>query len=486
VNIVWTKERAVGIVMHISCLPGGQGIGCFDESAYQFIDFLWEAGIKFWQVCPLTPTSYGDSPYQGLSSFALNPYFIDLKALGINNSLKNLANDVQRVPFGEIYYFFQKLLPEIRNVFPKTERQKLNHFREHTPWLKSYALFSALKKYFNEQSWIEWPQAYRYYETIDSTHLPQSVLDDMESYEILQYFADNQWRKLKQYATEKGIKIIGDIPMYPGYDSADVWSEPKNFQLDKNLKPLRIAGVPPDYFSENGQLWGNPIYDWDFLESNHYDWWCRRIQRNRGLFDVLRLDHFRGFDNFWSVPSDALTAKNGKWEKGPGVKLFRSLENIPFIAEDLGELDDSVPQLMQQLHFPGMKVLQFAFSRDPKNIYLPHYHHPFSVLYLGTHDNDTLLGWYYSLDESIRDQIRCYFGIDDCETSWKFLTEVYRSPCFLSMICVQDLLGLGSEARFNTPGTQCGNWQWRMTTAQFSELQNMAPQLKVYGLRYDR
>jgi 4-alpha-glucanotransferase len=327
-----------------------------------------------------------------------------------------------------------------------------------------------LKKYYEGKPWTEWPKKYQEYEKINVTKLPSSIFDDVESYEILQYFANEQWQKLKQYAHEKDVRLIGDIPMYPRLDSADFWIEPKNFQLDKILKPLRISSVPPDYFKENGQLWGNPLYDWSFLEKNNYDWWQRRIERNGELFDVLRLDHFRGFDRFWSVPSNALTAKNGQWEQGPGEKLFHHFKDISFIAEDLGELDKSVPLLMQKLHFPGMKVLQFAFSNDGKNIYLPHHHHPFSVLYLGTHDNDTLLGWYHQLDEPLKDQIRRYFGIDDREITWKFLTEIYRSPCFLGMICVQDLLKLGSEGRFNTPGTECNNWQWRMTPTQFCEL----------------
>jgi 4-alpha-glucanotransferase len=343
-----------------------------------------------------------------------------------------------------------------------------------------------LKKHFEGKSWIDWPQPYRQYIKINWKALPQTVLEDIESFEILQYYADQQWQKLKRYAHKNDIQIMGDVPMYPGLDSADVWSNPANFQLDQNLKPLRVAGVPPDYFSKDGQLWGNPVYNWSFLEQNDYDWWRQRIGRNRELFDVLRLDHFRGFDRFWSVPSDASTAKKGRWEKGPGVKLFQHLGDVPFIAEDLGELDEGVLKLMQKLHFPGMKVLQFAFSGDPKNIYLPHHHHPCSVLYLGTHDNDTLKGWYNTLEEPIKDQIRRYFGIGDGEISWKFLTEIYRSPCFLSIICVQDLLQLNSEGRFNTPGTQCGNWQWRMTRGQFSELQSLAPQLRTYGLQYNR
>jgi 4-alpha-glucanotransferase len=473
-------------MMHISCLPGGQGIGCFDEHAYQFIDFLGAAGIQFWQVCPLTPTGYGDSPYQGLSSFALNPYFVNLRELDIDISFENLNHHPDRVSFGEIYSLFQGIQGKISQNFPRSERDNLQHFRRSTPWLRPYALFVALKQYFQGKAWSQWPKPYREYAKIRGTQLPPSVLSAVESQEILQYLAHQQWQKLKHYAQEKGVKIIGDIPIYPGFDSADVWSEPKNFQLDGDLNPTRIAGVPPDYFSENGQLWGNPLYDWSFLGKNNYDWWRRRIARNGELFDVLRLDHFRGFERYWSVPQGAGTARNGRWEKGPGEKLFYFLGDKPFIAEDLGELDENVPILMEKLHFPGMKVLQFAFSNDAGNIYLPHYHKPFSVLYLGTHDNDTLLGWYGQLDPSTKDQIRRYFAIGDQDVSWKFLTEIYRSPCFLGIICVQDLLQLGSEGRFNTPGTEHNNWQWRMTESQFSTLKSRAAQLRDYGILYNR
>ncbi|MDR1590749.1 MAG: 4-alpha-glucanotransferase [Puniceicoccales bacterium] len=479
----------MGVMMHISCLPSQQGIGCFNKIAFRFIDFLTNSTVGYWQICPMSPTSYGDSPYQGTSAFAINPYFLDLEPFGIDSIPIHLSVQPNRVPFGEIYEYFNNLL---RNFGPTLVKKFGNSviffkFKQiHAHWLKPYALFTSLKYFFSGKPWFEWPKEYKFYKKIDSSKLPDDVVKYCEYYEVLQYILHVQWQKIKRYANQHHVKIIGDIPIYPGFDSADVWSEPEIFQLDKQLNPKKLAGVPPDYFSPEGQLWGNPVYDWEFLQQNQYDWWQRRIQRNGELFDVLRLDHFRGFDHFWTVPANAENAVNGTWEMGPGKKLFKYLKKYKFIAEDLGDIDDNTRQLQQDLHFPGMKVLQFAFSGDPKNIYLPHHHDKNALLYLGTHDNDTLRGWYANLNESAKDQIRRYFGVSDHDVTWKFLTEIYRSTCFLGVICVQDLLTLDSEARFNTPGTQNNNWQWRMTDAQFTELERMAPTLKAYALQYDR
>jgi 4-alpha-glucanotransferase len=480
----------MGVMMHISCLPSRQGIGCFNEMAFRFIDFLANSGISYWQFCPLNPTSYGDPPYQGTSAFAINPYFLDLETVGIKNIPPNLSAQPDRVSFGELYKYFNDLLenfgPSWGKKFEK-DAQFPEFQQTQAHWLRPYALFVSFKHFFNGEAWHLWPEEYKIYEKIDTKKLPDIVVKYCKYYEIMQYILHVQWQKIKHYAHQHHVKIIGDIPIYPGFDSADVWSEPKNFQLDKQLNPKEVAGVPPDYFSPEGQLWGNPVYDWKFLQQNQYSWWQRRIQRNGKLFDVLRLDHFRGFDRFWAVPAGAKNAINGKWETGPGKKLFEFFKNNEFIAEDLGDIDDNARQLQQSLNLPGMKVLQFAFSEDPKNIDLPHYHNQNTVLYLGTHDNDTLQGWYAKLDSKTKDQIRRYFGINDHEIGWKFLTEIYRSPCFLSIICVQDLLELGSEARFNTPGTQGNNWQWRMTEKQFTYLEtSIVEQLNTYKMLYDR
>jgi 4-alpha-glucanotransferase len=487
----WLNKRSAGIMMHISCLPSEQGIGCFNKMALRFIDFLTKSGMDYWQICPLSPTSYGDSPYQGTSAFAINPYFIDLEAvIDIKNISPNLSQNKTRVPFGELYEYFSNLFENSANSLVKKIEKDASFmdFRQNQArWLKPYTLFASLKHFHGGKSWMEWPSEYKIYKNINDRKLPKIVSEYAKYQEILQYIAHSQWQKIKHYANRNNIQIIGDIPMYPGLDSADVWSEPENFQLDSHLQPLKIAGVPPDYFSPKGQLWGNPVYDWNFLKKNQCDWWQRRIQRNGELFDAMRLDHFRGFDRFWTVAANAENATHGKWEPGPGKKLFEILRNNKFIAEDLGDIDESARQLQKDLNFPAMKVLQFAFSGDPKNIYLPHYHSKNAVLYLGTHDNDTLCGWYANLDENVKDQIRCYFGIADHEFSWKFLTEIYRSTCRLSIICVQDLLELGSEARFNTPSTQGNNWQWRMSEEQLSQLENsIAKKLKKYKILYDR
>ncbi|MDR2812329.1 MAG: 4-alpha-glucanotransferase [Puniceicoccales bacterium] len=484
------RKRSVGIMMHVSCLPSRQGIGCFNEMAFRFIDFLANAGVGYWQICPLNPTSYGDSPYQGISVFAINPYFLDLETLDIRNIPPDLSIRSDRVSFGRLYEYFNDLLenfgPSWVKIFGKDVRF-LEFQRTQAHWLRPYALFASLKHFFNGKAWFEWPQEYKIYKKIDYPKLPDIVIKYFECHEILQYILHIQWQKIKHYAHQCHVKMIGDIPIYPGLDSADVWSEPENFQLDKQLNPKKIAGVPPDYFSPEGQLWGNPIYNWKFLQQNQYDWWQRRVQRNGELFDVLRLDHFRGFDHFWTVPAGAENAINGKWEAGPGKELFDFFKNNEFIAEDLGAIDDSARQLQRDLNFPGMKVLQFAFSGDSKNIYLPHHHDKNAILYLGTHDNDTLRGWYAKLDENAKDQIRRYFGIDNHEIVWNFLMEIYRSPCFLSIVCVPDLLELSSEARFNTPGIQGTNWQWRMTEEQFIYLEtSVAEKLNVYKVLYDR
>jgi 4-alpha-glucanotransferase len=489
-NTKWAMERSMGIMMHVSCLPSQQGIGCFNEMAFRFVDFLTKSGMSYWQICPLSPTGYGDSPYQGTSAFAINPYFLNLEILGIKHIPSDLSQQPHRVSFGKLYKYFNNLLENFDSLWIRTlgkDAKFLEFQQAQAHWLKPYALFTALKHFFKGKAWFEWPQEYRIYKKINTLKLPDIVVKYCEYHEILQYILHIQWQKIKHYANRYHIKMIGDVPIYPGLDSAEVWSEPKNFQLDDQLQPKKVAGVPPDYFSPEGQLWGNPIYDWKFLEKNQYDWWQQRIRRNRELFDILRLDHFRGFDRFWAVPAGAKNAINGKWEAGPREKLFDFFKNDEFIAEDLGDIDGSARQLQQNLNFPGMRVLQFAFSGDPKNIYLPHCHTQNTVLYLGTHDNDTLQGWYAKLDDRTKDQIRRYFGINDGEFAWKFLTEIYRSPCFLSVICVQDLLGLGSEARFNTPGTKGNNWQWRMTKEQLVHLEtSVAETLNAYKILYDR
>lgn len=483
----WRKKRAMGVMMHISCLPSEQGIGCFNQDAFTFIDFLANSGMRYWQICPLSPTTYGDSPYQGLSSFALNPYFIDFESLGIETLQKN--TDETRVPFGELYDWFQKNLTTIHKGLTSrfgNEASFIQFLETQHDWLDAYALFAALKDSFNGAPWYQWPANYRRYEAIKK--IPKSIAERKQTYQLLQFAAYQQWRKLKAYANKKKIQIIGDLPMFPGYDSADVWNSPRVFQLGNDLKPRYVAGVPPDYFSPEGQLWGNPVYDWSYLKSTKFDWWNRRIKQNLALYDVLRLDHFRGFDRYWCIPEGAPNAIDGEWEPAFGRSLLKKFVSEKFIAENLGVLDQETEQLRKDLGIPGMSVLQFAFSSDPSNSYLPHNLTQNNILYLGTHDNDTLLGWYQKLGDAEKNQIREYFGISDEQMRWKFLTEAYRSPCFLAILCVQDLLNLGSEARFNTPGTSDSkNWTWRLTREQLALLREReAPLLKAYKERYGR
>lgn len=476
----WNDERAVGVILHISSLPGTAGIGNFGRAAYCFVDFLEAAGMRYWQVCPLGPTGYGDSPYQPIASFALNPYFIDYEALGILPPPESKSID-----FGTWYSWLRKQIPFFGTTFyQKLESQESFQLflKNNRFWLEDYAQFSALKFHFNGQAWHAWDQTF----WDPKPSLPESLTPIVRGYLVLQYIAHEQWSALRQYAHEHQVQIIGDLPMFPGYDSADVWGHPEVFQLDRLRRPRYVAGVPPDYFSPTGQLWGNPVYDWSFLKKDHYRWWQQRLQRNFALFDVVRLDHFRGFDRFWKVPARAVDATRGTWTKAHGLEVLKPFMDRPMIAEDLGEMDASAEQLKKDLNLPGMSVLQFAFSQDPKNRYLPHHLERSQVLYLGTHDNDTLLGWYQHCGEATRDQVRQYFGIDDTQITWKLITEAYRSPCFLAILSVQDLLRLGSEARFNTPGTVENNWQWRMTDAQLKELINFAPELNTYRQRYDR
>ncbi|MDE6576275.1 MAG: 4-alpha-glucanotransferase [Opitutales bacterium] len=478
----WNEERAAGVILHISSLPGSAGIGNFGETAYRFIDFLSSAGMHYWQVCPLGPTGYGDSPYQPIASFALNPYFIDYEAIG---TAPPVSSNAAVVNFCGWYQWLQEQIPFFGTTLYERIRKKetfQSFLKHHHYWLENYAKFAALKYHFNGQEWHQWDPIF----WNKSCALPESLTSVFNGYLALQYTAHEQWFRLKKYANDHQVQIIGDLPMFPGYDSADVWANPQNFQLNRQRCPQYVAGVPPDYFSSTGQLWGNPVYDWAFLKSDHYRWWHQRLERNFELFDIVRLDHFRGLDRFWKIPANASDAIRGNWAKAHGTEVLRPFLNQPMIAEDLGDIDASAAQLKAKFRLPGMSVLQFAFSGDPKNHYLPHNLERHNVLYLGTHDNDTLLGWYQHCDEATRDQVRQYFGIDDTQLTWKWVTEAYRAPCFLAMLSVQDLLKLSSEARLNTPGTIGRNWQWRMTPEQFDQLIALTPELRTYQQRYDR
>jgi 4-alpha-glucanotransferase len=500
----WLDQRGAGVLLHPTCLPGGFGIGVFDEAATQFLEFLADAKFRYWQICPLGPTGYGDSPYQCFSSFAGNPYLIDPAALmraGLLTEaavapLRNLGHD--HVDYGALYQRKLPLLFSAHAAWRRDLKRELPYGdfaqfrRQNAGWLRSYAFFSALKDHFEGRPWWEWPERVRSLDAADKSPLRSELAPRAEAYEFIQYLFFGQWSKLRARAAELDIQIIGDTPIFTALDSADVWSSPQLFQLDRaTLRPIAVAGVPPDYFSADGQLWGNPLYDWPMHAQDGYAWWRARLRANFALYDIVRIDHFRGFEAYWSVPAGSPTARTGRWLKGPGLEFFRTIEaampECRLIAEDLGLLSPEVIALREATGLPGMAVLQFAFGGAADNLYLPHNHRVNTVVYPGTHDNDTTRGWYVSVDENVRDHVRRYFRINGDEISWDFLRVCYASPANLAVVPLQDLLSLGAEARFNTPGRSQGNWTWRYREEQLRALrENSAGYLRELAALYGR
>ena len=473
-------ERSSGILMPISSLPSPYGIGTFGKAAYDFADFLQEAGQRWWQILPVNPTTLGDSPYQGPSAFAGNPFFIDLDML-IQDGLLT-QEEVDAVDWGKnpskvtypcLYEQRPALLRKAAARGAARYRAETEAFsRENADWLPDYALFMALKDHFDGKSWMDWPdEAIR-------MHRPEAVAayrgrlsEEIWFYTFVQYLFFSQWKKLKDYAHDKGIGIIGDMPLYVALDSADVWSSPESFLLDEKNVPVKVAGVPPDYFCEDGQLWGNPLYNYDYMKQTGYGWWIRRVGGAEKLYDLLRIDHFRGLESFWAVPYGEKTAKNGSWVKGPGMDLIQVLKNwftgMSFIAEDLGDVTPDLEKFIHDSGFPGMRVLEFAFNAHEESTYLPHAHIRNCVCYAGTHDNDTLIGWKKQANpEDIAKAIE-YLGLSEHEGFvWGILRGGMSSVADLFIAQMQDYLELGTEARMNTPGTMFGNWQWRMLPNQ--------------------
>jgi len=500
----WLDQRAAGVLLHPTALPGPHGVGAFDHAAFAFLDFLADAGFKYWQLCPLGPTGYGDSPYQCFSSFAGNPYLIDLAPLvgaGLLTAdavapLRTLSAD--HVDFGALYRLKLPLLFLAHTASRKSPARPLPYGdfaafrREHAAWLGGYALFSALKDHFGGRPWWEWPAEVRSLAVAQKSRFPRELAVRIEAYEFVQYLFFGQWAVVRARAAKLGIEIIGDTPIFTALDSADVWASPQLFQLDpKSDRPVAVAGVPPDYFSADGQLWGNPLYNWPAHAAEGYAWWLARLRANFALCDVVRIDHFRGFDSYWAIPASAPTARTGRWEQGPGLEFFRTvraaLPGIKLIAEDLGELTPSVVALREATGLPGMAILQFAFGGDARNLYLPHNQRANSVVYPGTHDNDTTLGWYAAADEKTRDHIRRYLRVSGQEVGWDFLRSAYASVANLAVFPLQDLLSLGSAARFNTPGKSQGNWTWRYRPEQLQALRaGAAPYLRELATLYGR
>ncbi len=495
-------NRAAGILLSVSSLPGRFGIGCFSRSAYDFVDWLKEAGQTYWQILPLGPTSYGDSPYQSFSTFAGNPYFISLDELIEEGVLTE--KECKSADFGkkadDIDYekVYKKRYPLLRKAYERSRVSEnpdyVRFVEENRWWLSDYALFMAVKDRFEGKPWTEWAEDIRLRWPNAMDYYRRELYYDIEFQQYLQYQFFSQWRRLKAYANEKGIRIIGDIPIYVAMDSADTWAHPELFQLDENNVPTAVAGCPPDGFSADGQLWGNPLYRWDYHRNTGYDWWMSRLWYCFQMYDVVRIDHFRGFDEYYSIPYGAKNAKDGHWEKGPGIDLFRCMEQRlgrhQVIAEDLGYVTDSVRELVRESGFPGMKVLEFAFdSRDSgsANDYLPHNYIENSVAYTGTHDNETITGWFKSITKEERQMARDY--LCDQHTPSKelyksFIALVMRSNSRMCIVPMQDYMGLDNRCRMNQPSTLGKNWKWRLVKGELSE--ELKEEILAVTKRYGR
>lgn len=481
----WLDHRATGVLLHPTSIPGDYGIGTLNDHCLEFIDFLAGAGFKYWQICPLGPTGYGDSPYQSFSSFAGNPYLISLRELHSKDLLdQKILDDLSALPksfvdYGALYNAKWPVLEAIYEAFVNSGKKirpygSFSVFKEvNQSWLEPFAYFQSLKKHFEGKPWYLWPDKYLGFNEASKGSLRTTLEHDIDAQKFYQYLFFGQWSRVREYAKIKGIQIIGDIPIFVALDSADVWQNQQYFQFDTDKpEPLAVAGCPPDYFSKDGQLWGNPLYDWKALETKEYSWWIDRLKASFEMYDVVRIDHFRGFDSYWKIPYGSKTARTGKWAEGPGIEFFRVVKekigNCKFIAEDLGELTDSVRELRAETGLPGMAILQFAFGGEGDNYYLPHNVNSNTALYPGTHDNDTCIGWYQNADEQTRDHVRRYFDVNGENIGWDMIRASYKSVANLAIIPFQDILSLGSEARFNTPGEAQGNWQWRYTPEQLN------------------
>lgn len=475
------NNRANGVLMHISSLPGNTGIGTLGKHAYQFVDFLKKSSQTYWQILPICPTSYGDSPYQSFSTFAGNPYFIDFELLSDQGLLKkedyenlNWGDDETSVDYGLLYNQRNKFFSIIQKNFEQNIPADYETFcKENSFWLDNYSLFMALKDAHNGVSFLEWEKELINREPQAIKNWSEKCAEKIRYYKILQYLFYSQWNNLKKYANDNGIKIIGDIPIYVAADSADVWTSPEQFLLDEELKPVEVAGCPPDGFSADGQLWGNPVYNWDFMKKNNYSWWKKRLEMSLKNYDVLRIDHFRGFDSYYCIPFGETTAKNGVWRKGPGAALFDEIKKtygeLPIIAEDLGFLTDSVRQMLSDVGYPGMKVLQFAFDSRENSNYLPHSYTRNSVVYTGTHDNDTIKGWTTSAPAKDYSNAKEYLRTDDENFCTELLLAAMSSVSNTCILCMQDLIGLDGSARMNRPSTVGTNWKWRVKQNQITD-----------------
>ncbi len=477
--------RASGILLPVSSLPSRYGIGGFTKEAYDWIDFLKKSGQTFWQILPLGHTSYGDSPYQPFSTIAGNPYFVSLDDLIEEKILTKeeceaaeLGTNPSYVDYGKQ---FENRYPLLRKAYERDKKRDQTGFKafleQEADWLPDYVLFMALKDKHDKKAWYEWDEPYKKRDSKALAEVRKELADDISFHAHIQYWFMTQWVKLKAYAVRQGIRIIGDLPIYVAHDSADAWTNPQLFQFDEDLNPRSVAGVPPDFFSEDGQLWGNPLYDWDYHKKTGYDWWIGRIRHALVLYDVMRFDHFRGFDEYFAIPYGEKTAKKGKWCPGPGMELMRAIEEhvpgVEIIAEDLGVVTDSVKKLVADSGYPCMKVLEFAFDSDSENAFLPHnYDTTNCVVYTGTHDNETLFQYVTGTSDREREHIKNYmnrFWDNDEQLCDNLVRLAMLSIGKYCIIPIQDYLHLGKEARINFPSTTGGNWEWRLTKDQITE-----------------
>lgn len=474
--------RSSGVLLHPTSLPGRYGIGDLGDMAYRFVDWLEANGQSIWQMLPLGPTSYGDSPYQTLSAFAGNPNLISLDKLVEDGFLQ--ADDLREVPpfpndhvdYGWIIPYHHEKLRMAYQGFKRSANADQKHAFEnwcadHAFWLEDFALFMALKNYHGGRPWVEWAEGVALSQPAELKKAREQFAEPIAEQRFRQWIFFKQWYALKYYANRKGIRLFGDMPIFVAHDSADVWSNRGEYYLDEKGQPIVIAGVPPDYFSPTGQRWGNPLYRWDVMQGDGYTWWISRFRAILSLVDYIRVDHFRGFEAYWEIPATEETAIKGEWKPGPGMDFFHkvkaALGDLPIIAEDLGVITEGVERLRDDFGLPGMKVLQFAWS-EPKNVFLPHNHSLNSIVYTGTHDNNTTIGWWLSeADDGVRSFMREYIGHDPHEINWEMVRIAMQSPAHTAIFPMQDILNLGAEARMNTPGKQGGNWTWRFTSAGF-------------------
>ncbi len=500
----WLTSRTAGVLAHVTSLPGAYGVGNLGPGARAFVDFLAEARVRHWQICPIGPTGYGDSPYQLFSGRAGNPYFIDLgelQAAGLLEGadlapLRELPAD--RADYGRLYERFWPVLARAADRFAAAGAERLGaggalrDFRAtHAGWLEPFAAFMALKAHCGGRAWTTWPEEFRQWTGALPSAAPASVRREAERQIFYQYVFFGQWERLRGYAAERGVGIIGDVPIFVALDSADTWQNRAVFRLDAHGQPLAVAGVPPDYFSAFGQLWGNPLYDWDHLARTGYAWWIDRLRAAFALYDIIRLDHFRGFDTYWEIPAGAPDARSGRWCRGPGLPFFQAvraaLPAARIIAEDLGYIGPDVVELRRRAGLPGMKVLQFAYGHDANNVNLPHFYPRDSVAYTGTHDNITTRGWLESLAPDLVALVDDYYLLGGSRSAWPVIRALLATPSRLAVVPMQDLLDLPASATLNRPGTGEGNWQWRFTTAELASLSGEATaRLRHWIKLYDR